>query len=258
MKSIKIILITLLLNNFAFAKDKQIKEIFEKLNIKGTMVISTLDGKKEYIYNKKRANTGFLPASTFKIPNTLIALQEKAIKDEYEIIKWDGKKRFYPPWNKDQTLQSALKYSCVWCYQRLALKIGNEKYLKYLDKLNYGNKKTGDEVTTFWLEGDIRISALEQIEFLKKLYKDKLPFKQEYLDLTKKILTVEKNDNYTIRAKTGWSSQKIWGVGWYVGYVEKKDKIYFFALNINIDDKSQLKYRVQIVNEVLKQKGIIN
>ncbi len=258
MKYIKIILLVVLLGSLSFADDKQMQDAFKKANIKGTMVISTLDGRESYVYNKQRADTRFLPASTFKIPNTLIALQEKAIKDEYEIIKWDGKKRFYEPWNKDQNLQTALKYSCVWCYQKLALKVGNETYLKYLDKLNYGNKQTGPELSTFWLIGDIRISAYEQIEFLKKLYKDELPFKQKYLDITKKILTVEKTDNYTIRAKTGWSSREVWGVGWYVGYVEKKDNIYFFALNINIEDKSQLKYRKQIVNEVLKEKGIIN
>ena len=258
MKNIKIVLLVILLSSLSVANDKQMLSAFKKANVKGTMVISTLDDKESYVYNEKRANIGFLPASTFKIPNTLIALQEKAIKNEYEVIKWDGKKRFYEPWNKDQTLQTALKYSCVWCYQRLAAKIGNETYLKYLEKLNYGNKQTGPELTTFWLSGDIRISAYEQIEFLKKLYKDNLPFKQEYLDITKKILTVEKTENYTIKAKTGWSTRKVWGVGWYVGYVEKKDKIYFFALNIDIKDKSQLKYRKQIVNDILKEKGIID
>jgi len=258
MKYLKILFLLFLLINLSFATDKQIENIFKQHNLKGTIVISTLDNKKTYIYNKQRANKGYLPASTFKIPNTMIALQEKAIKDEYEIIKWDGKKRFYPPWNKDQTLQSALQYSCVWCYQKLARKIGSKKYLHYLKELNYGNKKTGKELTTFWLEGYIRISALEQVEFLKKFYKNKLPFKQKYIDITKKILTVKKTQKYTIKAKTGWSDTPIYGVGWYVGYVETKKDIYFFALNIDIEDKSQLKYRTQIVNDVLKIKGIIN
>jgi len=258
MKYLKVILLLILITTLSFSNDKQIEDIFKKNNLNGTIVISTLDNKTTYTYNKQRANRGYLPASTFKIPNTMIALEEKAIQDDKEIIKWDGKKRFYEPWNKDHTLQSALQYSCVWCYQKLAKKIGNKNYLKYLEKINYGNKKTGKELTTFWLEGDIRISAKEQIAFLKKLYNNDLPFNQNYINITKKILTVKATDTYTIKAKTGWSDTPIYGVGWYVGYVKKKNSVYFFALNIDIENKSQLKYRTQIVNEVLKLKGIID
>lgn len=254
----RLIVLIFSLNILSFAEDKQIKEIFKKANIKGTIVISSLNEEENYIYNTKRASMGFLPASTFKIPNTLIALQEKVIKNEYEVIKWDGKKRFYEPWNKNQNLQTALKYSCVWCYQKFASKIGNKKYLKYLTKINYGNKKTGLKLTTFWLNGNLRISAKQQISFLKKLYKNNLPFEQKYIDITKKILTVEKTANYIMKAKTGWSTAKIWGVGWYVGYVENKNNTYFFALNIDITDKSQLKYRTELVTKILKIKDIIN
>jgi beta-lactamase class D len=250
-----ILKITILINlvlNFAFANDKDIKTIFDKTQINGTLVISSLDGKKEYIYNKQRAITKYIPASTFKIPNTLIALQEQVIKDENEIIKWDGIIRSYDFWNKDQTLQSAIKYSCVWCYQIFAKKIGNDKYLTYLKKLHYGNEKTGENVTTFWLDGDLKISAIEQIEFLKKLYNNDLPFNQKYIDITKKILTDEETKDYILKAKSGWSGK----IGWYVGYIQSKDKVWFFALNADIS-KEQLKYRKEIVIEALKIRKII-
>ena len=42
----------------------------------------------------------------------------------------------------------------------------------------------------------------KKIIFLKKLYKNELPFKQKYIDITKKILTVEQTKDYTIREKT--------------------------------------------------------
>ena len=252
MNIFKLILFINLMLNVALGNDKDLETIFKKTNIDGTLIISSLTNNKEYIYNNSRAITRYIPASTFKIPNTLIALEEGIIKDEYEIIKWDGKKRFYEPWNKDQTLQSAIAISCVWCYQKLAKKIGDEKYLSYLKKLHYGNEKTGLDVSTFWLEGDLKISAVEQIKFLKKLYKSDLPFKQKNIDITKKILTVEKTKEYTLKAKSGWSGK----IGWYIGYVETKNDIWFFALNGDIA-KEQLQYRKQIVLEALKIKNII-
>ncbi len=252
MNNLKIVLLIGLIINLGQANDKNLENIFEKTKINGTIVISSLNDNKEYIYNNSRATRKYIPASTFKIPNTLIALEEEVIKDEYEIIKWDGKKRFYEPWNKDQNLQSAISISCVWCYQKFAKKIGNAKYLTYLKNIHYGNEKTGSDVTTFWLEGDIKISATEQIKFLKKLYKNQLPFTQKNIDIIKKILTVEKTKEYIIRAKSGWSGN----IGWYVGYVEIKNEVWFFALNADIS-KNQLKYRKQIVMEALRVKNII-
>lgn len=252
MNILKLIVLIGLLFNLLLANDNDLETIFNKSQVKGTIVISSLSDDINYTYNKQRAKTRYIPASTFKIPNTLIALEEKVIKDENEVIKWDEVVRSYEPWNKDQTLQSAISISCVWCYQRFAKKIGDKKYLAYLKKLHYGNEKTGSDVTTFWLEGDLKISALDQIEFLKRLYNNDLPFKQKYIDITKKILTVEKTKDYTIKAKSGWSGK----IGWYVGYVQSKNNVWFFALNADIS-KEQLKYRKEIVMEALKSKNII-
>jgi len=252
MNIIKVVIFIGLIFNFIYAEDKDLKNIFDKSKINGTLVISSLNSEKNYIYNNSRALTRFIPASTFKIPNTLISLEEGVIKDENEIIKWDGKIRSYDMWNKDQTLQSAIAFSCVWCYQKFAKEIGNDKYLDYLKKIHYGNEKTGLDISTFWLEGDIKISAFEQIDFLKRLYKNDLPFNQKNIDITKKILTVENANNYIMKAKSGWSGK----IGWYIGYVETKNDIWFFALNGDIS-KEELKYRKQIVMESLKIKNII-
>lgn len=248
----RVILLISLILNLAIAQDNDLTSIFDKSKLNGTIVISTLNDDVKYIYNEQRAIKRYIPASTFKIINTLIALEEKVIKDENEIIKWDGKVRSYSSWNKDQTLQSAISVSCIWCYQKFAQEIGNDKYLTYLKNINYGNHKTGSKVTTFWLDGDIKISATEQIEFLKKLYKNELPFKQQYINITKKILTVEKTENYIIKAKTGFSGK----IGWYVGYVETKNGVWFFALNADVSEDT-LKYRKQIVMEALRRKNII-
>ena len=251
-KKIKLIFILIFSINL-FANDVELENLFKKYQVEGTLVLESLNTKKVDIYNEKRANTPFSPASTLKIPNTLIALNEGVVNKD-SIIVWDKKVREFDAWNKDQTLQSAFKSSCVWCYKEFASKIGVEKYKKYLKELNYGNKKIGDDVTRFWLDESLEITTFEQIKFLKRFYTNNLPFKIEDINLLKEIMIDEKNENYIIRAKTGWE----WKYGWYVGYVETKDDVWFFSTNIDTKSKDDLPKRKAITLEVLKIKGIIN
>lgn len=252
-KKIKLIFILFLLSNsFLFAKDIEIENIFKNKQVDGTIVIESLNTKKISIYNDKRAEKLYSPASTFKIPNTLIALNEGVVTKD-SVIVWDKKIREYESWNKDQTLLTAFKSSCVWCYQEFASKIGVEKYKKYLKELNYGNKKIGDEITRFWLDESLKITVFEQLSFLKRLYKNELPFKLEDMNTLKEIMIDEENEDYIIRAKTGWEGK----YGWYVGYVETKDDVWFFAMNIDTKTKDDLPKRKAITLEALKIKGII-
>ena len=243
----------ILLSINLFAWDKEVEEVFKKYKVEGTIVIESLNKKKINIYNDKRASELFSPASTFKIPHSLIALNEGIVKKD-SVIVWDKKIREYESWNKDQTLLTAFKSSCVWCYQEFASKIGVEKYKKYLKELNYGNKKIGDDVTRFWLDESLEITTFEQIKFLKRFYTNNLPFKIEDINLLKEIMIDEKNENYIIRAKTGWE----WKYGWYVGYVETKDDVWFFSTNIDTKSKDDLPKRKTITLETLRLKGIIN
>lgn len=240
-----------------YAEDARIAKLFENEKVKGTMLIESLDGKERYVYNDMRAKMPLLPASTFKIPNTLIALEEGVVTAD-SIIVWDNVERNIKAWNQDQNLSSAFKRSCVWCYQLFARNIGLEKYHEYLKKLHYGNETTGDNVERFWLDGELRISAYEQIAFLKKLYDNALPFQQKHIDLLKSIMIDEKGNTYTIRAKTGWAVPK--GAehhGWYVGYVESSKGVYFFATNLITPSSDELSLRKLLTLEALKSKGIL-
>ena len=252
--NIKIKLFLLLIFSLnLFANDLDIDKIFKSENIEGTMILESLKKKETYIYNEKRAKKPYSPASTFKILNTLIALNEEIIK-EYSVIVWDKKIRDYDFWNKNQTIKTAFKNSCVWCYQEFASKTGLEKYKKYLKELDYGNKILGDDVSSFWLDESLKITTFEQINFLKKLYKDDLPFKKEDINLVKKIMIDEENKEYIIRAKTGWTGK----YGWYVGYIETKDDVWFFATNIDTKSNDDLAKRKTITLKALKLKGVIN
>ena len=114
------------------------------------------------------------------------------------------------------------------------------------------------DVERFWLDGELRISAYEQIAFLKKLYKNDVPFRQEHIDILKAIMVDEQGKNFTIRAKTGWAVPN--GDehhGWYVGYVESSKGIYFFATNLIIASSDELPLRKLLSVEALKTKGIL-
>ena len=237
----------------AHSEDLDIAKLFNEKNLKGTIIISSLDGGKTYIHNDERVNTRFVPASTFKIPNTLIALEESAVANEKEIIKWDGKDKGIPIWNKDQSMETAFPSSCVWFYQELAKRVGKDKYSSYLKKMKYGNEQVGSEITTFWLEGDLKISAAEQITFLKKLYTREYPFKSSSYEVLRNLMVIERTPAYTIRVKTGWSQK----VGWIVGYIESGEKVWFFATNMDIAKLEDCHFRTEITFEVLRLKGII-
>lgn len=232
--------------------DKSFEKIFKDFNINGTLVVTTLKSDELYVYNSKRADKRFCSASTFKIPHTLIALNENLITSKNDIIKWDGVKRGYDLWNKDQTLQSAISVSCVWCYKQFTQKISKEKYYDYLFKFNYGNKTIGKDKSSFWLNGNLKISAYEQIDFLKKFYNENLPISKNNISIVKDIITVDKNDKYELKAKSGWDG----AIGWYVGYVKTNNKVYFFSLNTDIK-REELNLRKEIVYKALKSKNIL-
>lgn len=240
-----------------FAEDNALQGLFAKNNLNGTMVIESLDGKERYVFNEKRAQTPLLPASTFKIPNTLIAL-DKGIVTEQSVITWDRVERSMPAWNQDQTLQSAFRSSCVWCYQLFARQIGLDAYNSYLKALHYGNETTGNDVERFWLDGELRITAYQQIAFLKRLYTHDLPFKKEHFELLKKIMVDEQTAQATVYAKRGWAvPQGAEHHGWYVGYVESPKGIYFFATNLVTPSSDVLPWRKKVTLEALKSKGIL-
>ncbi|HCA82683.1 MAG TPA: class D beta-lactamase [Flavobacteriales bacterium] len=230
----------------------------------GTLVIYDQQKGKYQVYNRQRMVDRFIPASTFKIYNSLIALETGAVKSEKETFKWDGFDRGNGNWNRDQDMAFAFKNSTVWYYQQLARKIGWVKMEEHIKSIGYGNKNIDGGLEDFWIKGKLRISAKEQVELLKKLQADMLPFKKEHMLTVKKIMIQEETENYILRAKTGWGEQDGKNIGWYVGYVEKPRKgskekqsdFWYFALNIDMD-ANRPESRMVIVKRVLAELKVI-
>ncbi len=198
---------------------------------KGCFVLYDRNLDQSIRYNPNRCAERFIPASTFKIMNSLIGLETGVIPDENYVIKWDGTHYDVPSWNQDSTLKTAIQNSVVWYYQELARRVGYEKMQYYVDAAHYGNQNISGQIDTFWLEGGLRISADEQVEFLKRLYQGNLPFSQRSINIVKDILVMEKNGSYQLSGKTGSVQRIPPPESWFVGYLETNGDVYYFATN---------------------------
>ncbi len=251
------ILALLLVSRPAVAEDPDIARLFVEHGLTGTLILSSLQTDQTFIHNRERAQQRLPCASTFKILNTLIALDRRVISGEDEVLPWDGRLHPFPNWNQDQTLTSAFRVSCVWCYQELARRIGAETYRTVIRQAAYGELREPFALTEFWLDGSLQISAIEQVEFLKQVLRRSLPFESSAYDALRRIMLVEQTPDFTLRAKTGWAMRATPAIGWYVGYVETSTETWVFATNLDVTDEQALSWRQRLTREALQAKGIV-
>jgi beta-lactamase class D len=207
----------------------------------GAFVLYDLKRGRYLRHNEARCRERLSPFSTFKIANSLIGLDTGVITDAEFRIKWDEKK--YPAfdrdtlpfsaWWQDQTLRTAFKRSVVWYYRELALRVGEKRMKEYVGKIGYGNGDASGPLNGFWLNSSLKISADEQVDFLRRLYQEELPVSKRSVAIVKEIMTLEETPDYRLSGKTGGGPLgENRFLGWFVGYVETKDNTYFFATEI--------------------------
>ncbi|ALI99576.1 penicillin-binding transpeptidase domain-containing protein [Rufibacter tibetensis] len=243
-------------------KGQDLQKPFQECRLEGSITVYDLQKNRWTYIDPKDAARASLPASTFKILNSLILLEEKAVQDEHEILKWDGQTRSIPAWNSDTDLAKAFANSTVWFYVRLAEKIGKDKYLSYLKRCGYGNGKlTNAQGADFWNYGDFAISPKEKIQFLRNFYAGDLPFSKDNIQKVKQLMIAEQTPDYTISGKTGWTNYAGTDSGWWVGYVETKGNVYFFStrLHKNVTTKNDAfaPCRKTITRKILQQLNIL-
>jgi beta-lactamase class D len=231
----------------------KLSTIFKNSGMDGTFILYDVTSNKYIGHNKNRAESRFVPASTFKIPNSLIGLSVGAVKGVDEIIPYRGdSKPFIKAWAKDMGLRESIVLSNVPIYQELARRIGLERMRDGIERLDYGNKQIGTTVDTFWLTGPLKISAIEQTIFLARLAQGTLPFPQENQSSVREITLLERGTSWELHGKTGWENAPGKGVGWWVGWVHKNNRTYAFALNIDIEKESDASKRIELGKACLK------
>lgn len=221
-------------------------------NTKGCFLLYDLKQDKYVVrHNEEQCQKRLPPMSTFKVPNALIGLDLGILQDENTTYKWDGIQYQIKEWEQDQTLATAMTYSAVWYFQKIASQVGEDAYKQYLDKFKYGNKDISDGLTTFWLGSSLKITAEEQIDFLNRMYRNQLPVSPKSLETVKKILVLEKLDDAELSGKTGTAKGE--KLGWFVGHLDSQGKEFTFVTNIEAESGATGRRAKAITKDLLKE-----
>lgn len=203
----------------------------------GAILVRRLSDGMEWTGGGARVDQRLIPASTFKIPNSLIILQTGVVSDpDQDVLPWDGVERA-SYWDQDMTLRDGFRRSAVWAYQHWAREVGHERMAEHVERMAFGNAEIGPEasIDRFWLEGPLAISAREQVDFLSRLHARDLPFDESVQENVIDIMRHRSGEGWTLRAKTGWAIRDEPNHGWYVGWLETDDETWLFAVNVDLD-----------------------
>jgi beta-lactamase class D len=234
---------------------------FADAGVEGTFVLLDPQEERSVLYGPERADEPFLPASTYKVPHALIALETGVVSGPEYTIEWDPslhpKEEWWPEvWAKDHTLETALKNSVIWYFQEVAKRIGEEREQEYIERFDYGNRDISGGIDRFWLTGGLRTSAKEQVEFLQRFYGGDLRVSEKSTDVVKDMLVLEETPEYRLSGKSGWvglGEDSMEQVGWQVGYLEKRNEVYFYALNLDINKPEDAAARLEITKDILQE-----
>lgn len=245
----------------------ELGKLFADAGVQGTFVLYDMATERFVGHDRGRAETRFIPASTFKLVNSLIGLSVGAVADVDSVLPYGGGPQPFPSWERDMGLREAIRVSNVPIYRELAGRIGSLRMRENLDHIGYGNGDIGAVVDRFWLDGPLRISAVEQTRFLAALARGGLPFPAEIQAQVREIARLEQGDGWTLYGKTGWADSYDPDLGWWVGWVVispdsdrldgRGERIYAFALNIDMSHSADAAKRQALGMACLRALGIL-
>jgi beta-lactamase class D len=232
---------------------------FTDAGLVGTFVLYDVGSRVTTVVDPEQAAVRQPPASTFKMPNTLIGLQTGAVADADEVLPYGGEPQRVDAWEEDMALREAFPASNLPVYQELARRVGHERMSAWVDRLDYGNREIGDadQVDRFWLEGPLEISAQEQTEFLALLARKELPVDAEHQETLHEIALVEEAEDYRLYAKSGWGGDVDPAPGWWVGWVESGSDLHTFALRVEIEEDADAELREPIARDLLAELEVL-
>lgn len=249
----------------AIKTDNSLGKYFTENGVTGCFALFNNGTGKITVYNRDRYfDSTYLPASTFKIVNSLIGLQTGVISSDTMVIKWDSVERDFDSWNKDLTMYEAFRVSSVPYYQEVARRIGRDTMQFWLDTLGYAQKHgrtiLKGPIDSFWLNSEIKVTPDEQLGMIKMLYFKQLPFFPVHQETVKNAMLIKDTATYKLSYKTGWGSweeKEKRHIGWALGWIEENRHPYFFVLNIESHKKDfdMPAVRLKILNDILKHLG---
>jgi beta-lactamase class D len=235
----------------------EVRRLFDDAGVEGTFLIFDQEAEQFIGYNQRLAEVRQVPASTFKIPHTLIGLATGAVASVDEVLPYGGRPQPFPTWEHDMPLAEAITLSAVPIYQQLAMRIGPVRMREQLERLEYGTREIGSDVTRFWLDGPLRISPIEQVQFLARLASKKLTYPIEMQEAVARIIQIEKTPTYALHAKTGWAFLGEEEFGWWVGWVHRRERLVPFALHMRMRSAEDGPLRIALSKQCLHALAVI-
>ncbi len=232
----------------------------------GTMVVHRAGPRPQtVVVGARRAARRFLPSSTFKIPNSLLAIDRGVARGADQPYPGpnpnflvDGQPLLPAVCEGDLTLATAFANSCIPIYQRIARRLGIETYRRAVRAMGYGNGRVdGAPLDRFWLEGPFAISAREQVRFLERMRRGALPVSRRALREVREMMVVQRDGQTVLRGKTGYVFSTDPRLGWWVGWVQRGRRSWTFALNLDITRAEHAAARIAIGRAILHELGAL-
>jgi beta-lactamase class D len=242
----------------------ELARAFQDERIEGTIALFDSASGELSASDPSLAKRAFSPASTFKIAHTAIALELGILDNPESPMPWDGQYSWNPEWNRDHTLRTAMQNSCFPCFQRLARSIGPEREQEWLRRLDYGNRDASGKVDMFWVSGKLRVTAIEQLDFLRRLDTGKLPISSRTLDIVREVIALDVGESFVLYGKTGLSGPPESDVeaGWFIGFVtltgDTGKTVYFATLVTRHEPGVDLMLvRRRVTERILRTLGVL-
>ena len=237
------------------------RNAFVEQGVAGSVVVRRLGENRSFVSDLDQAARGLVPASTFKIPHLLIALETGVVQDVEQVVPWDGQRRRVAAWNRDQSVQQAVAVSSVPVFQTIARSIGEDRMSAWLRRLGYGNAEVSGGVDRFWLDGGLRVTPVQQVDFIEQLLLGTLPASSRSQIAARDAVPGERMGcDVTIHGKTGWA-HKVGDdgpdTGWWVGWVERPHDVWLFATAVQGYPERIREARREVTLSVLEKAGIL-
>jgi len=234
---------------------------FQEENVQGGIALFDSASGELSASDPALAKRPFSPASTFKIAHTAVALELGVLDNPDSPMPWDGAYSWNQEWNRDHTLRTAMQVSCVPCYQHVARSIGPARMQEWLERFDYGNHDASGKIDQFWLDGTLSITAVEQLDFLRRLDTGKLPISARTLDIVRDIIALDVGEAHVLYGRTGLSGTPEGNdlVGWFVGFVSFEKRSVYFATLVTgrAPGVDILPVRRRVTERILRSLGVL-
>lgn len=223
----------------------------------GCFVLYDMNNDAWNIYDMNHATLRTAPNSTYKIYDALFGLEEGIIKPGNSVMAWNGADYPFEAWNADQDLYSAMQASVNWYFEEIDQQLGRTVIQDYIRKIGYGNESVNANLSSYWMQGTLKISPVEQVELLTALHNNQFDFAPENINAIKNSICLFSSEGKSFYGKTGTGRVDGQDVnGWFVGYIETTSNTYFFATNIQAAENATGSKASEISLSILSHIGI--